>query len=179
VSTEPSSRLGKVVACLGIAQITLLLASSVYRLTPKALEPWQDGSLSSLQKALFFGWIVLNAYLEGYRGFQQRFCPRVVARAKLLSERPSLARALLSLPYCLSLYDAPRREMIPRVIFLAALVTLIVAVKQLPQPWLGIIDGGVVVGLAWGMVMTLVYFVRFLQSGEVPAVVVRARPAAA
>lgn len=171
------SRVGKIIACWGIAQITLLLASSVFRLTPKALEPWNDGSLSNVQKVLFFGWIVANAYMEGYRGFQQRFCPRVVGRAKQLAEAPTLLRTVLALPFCLSLYDAPRRDIIARWIFLTALVTLIAAVKQLPQPWLGIIDGGVVVGLAWGMVMTVVYFVRFLSSGEVPEVVTRTRAA--
>jgi hypothetical protein len=177
-STSPS-RAGKLIAAWGIAQVTLLLASSVYRLTPKALAPWHDGSLSNLQKILFFAWLVVNAYLEGYRGFQLRFCPRVVGRAKLLSETPTVLRTVLAAPFVLSMFDAPRRELIARYVFLTALITLIAAVRQLPQPWVGIVDGGVVVGLAWGMVMTVVYFVRFLSSGEVPEVVTRGRPATA
>lgn len=170
VSTEPSSRLGKVVATWGIAQIALLLGSAVYRLTPLAIEPWRDGTLTSPQKLLFVGWIIANGYMEGYRGFQRRFCPRVVGRARELATAPTLVRTVLALPFCMSLFDAPRRQMIVQWIFLVALATLIAFVKTLPQPWRGIIDGGVVVGLVWGLVMTLVYFVRYLSSGEVPAV---------
>lgn len=180
VSTEHASRAGKLVACWGIAQVTVLLGTSVVRLTDDAIAPWVDGSMSFAQKALFVVWIVANAYMEGYKGFQQRFSPRVVGRAKLLSERPvSFVHTLLALPYCLSLFDAPRREMVPRVIFLTLLAALIYAVKQLPPTWKGIIDGGVVVGLAWGMVATVVFFVRFLANGEVPEVVARRSAAAA
>ena len=32
------------------------------------------------------------------------------------------------------------------------MIVLIVSVRQLPQPWRGMVDAGVVVGLTWGVV---------------------------
>jgi len=46
---------------------------------------------------------------------------------------------------------------------------VVIAVRHVPQPWRGIIDAGVVVGLLWGAVAVAVFFVRAAQ-GHVPAV---------
>ena len=52
----------------------------------------------------------------------------------------------------------------------------VLVVRQLPQPWRGIVDGGVVVGLSWG---TLAIFANVIQvfrgveprvSNEIPRV---------
>jgi hypothetical protein len=50
------------------------------------------------------------------------------------------------------------------------LITAAIAfVRSLPYPWRGIVDGGVVAGLAYGLVSLAVTFVRAL-SGDVPNV---------
>ncbi|MYA76383.1 MAG: hypothetical protein F4Y17_01955 [Gemmatimonadetes bacterium] len=41
---------------------------------------------------------------------------------------------------------------------------LIFLIRYLPQPWRGIVDAGVVVGLTWGLVSMAVYGIRMLGS---------------
>lgn len=139
-------------AAFGVLQVSAFLALAIFRIAPRAVEPWTHGMLSSPQQLLFIAWIGLNLYTEGYRGFQMRFSPRVVARAAQLGRDPRPMDLLLALPFCLSLIRAEPRQMLVRWGFVGALYTLIFFVRMLPQPWLGIIDGGVVVGLAWGVV---------------------------
>jgi hypothetical protein len=95
--------------------------------------------------------IGLMAWMEGYRGFQLRFCPRVVARLQGLS-RPGCPPALRLLApfHCLGLLGLPRRELIGGWSLLIGIVTLVLLIRLLPQPWRGIVDGGVLVGLGWG-----------------------------
>jgi hypothetical protein len=52
---------------------------------------------------------------------------------------------------------------------LVGVVALVLIVKSLPQPWRGIVDGGVVVGLAWGLVSLCASALRTLIKGP-PAV---------
>jgi hypothetical protein len=55
-----------------------------------------------------------------------------------------------------------------------AIVGLVLLVGMLPQPWRGIVDAGVVVGLGWGIVALAVEFVtvatgrRSAASAELP-----------
>jgi hypothetical protein len=76
---------------------------------------------------------------------------------------------LLAGPYCLTLFHAPRRKLIARYIFLGLLITLIVMVRKLPQPWLGIVDGGVVLGLVWGVLALWWLLLRYLLGYGSPA----------
>jgi hypothetical protein len=165
----PRSLRSKLIASFGIAWITLLLGEAIYRLTPLAIEPWRAGTMSPALKALWIGWFVVNAYFEGYRGFQKRFSPRVVGRAAYLGDHPTLLRVVLAPFFCLSMFHARRSQLIFRYTFLAALYTLIYFVRFLPQPWRGILDGGVVVALAWGLGAVWYFFGRYLLDLEHPA----------
>ena len=72
--------IGTLGAFWGLAGVSLLLGSAVYRLTLVSVE-----ALS--HELLWYHWmaLVLNvlfmAYSEGYQGFQLGFSPRVAARA--------------------------------------------------------------------------------------------------
>ena len=156
------------IATWGVALVVLLLAQATMRLLPYALEVWRDGAMSAGQQALFVGFVIFNAYAEGYRGFQKRFSPRVVARAFHLGRHPRPLHVLLALPYCMSLFHAKRRQQIVGWVFLVVLVLVIVLVRQLPQPWRGIVDGGVVVGLGWGIVSVVVFWIRGLRGDPPP-----------
>lgn len=157
----------KLVAAWGVAWVSLLLGRAVWRLTPIAIEPWVEGSMSVAQQVLFAGWVVANAYLEGYRAFQLRFCPRVVARAIYLGRHPKPLWIVLALPFCMSLFHSTRRQMTVSWSFIAVLILVIWWVRTIPQPWRGIIDGGVVVGLVWGIGVIGWLFVRYLSGAEV------------
>jgi hypothetical protein len=148
--------------CWGLAGVLALFARAIVRLAPYAWEPIADGSLSVLHIALYVVWVAFNAYSEGYRAFQKSFCPRVVGRAYHLAQSPRLLQALLAPFYCLSLFHANRRGLTVAWIMLAVIALLIALLRITPQPWRGIIDGGVVVALAWGMLALIVMGARAL-----------------
>lgn len=156
----------KLIATWGIAWVTLLLGRAIWRLAPMAIEPWSENLMSNSQKGIYIGWLVANAYLEGYRGFQLRFSPRVVSRAIYLGQNPRPLWVILALPFCMSLFHSTRRQKIVSWTFIGALILLIWWVRTLPQPWRGIVDGGVVLGLAWGLGVIWWLFVRYLLGGK-------------
>jgi hypothetical protein len=161
-------RVEKLIAAWGIAWVSLLLARAIWRLTPYAVEVWTEDLMTAGQKGIFIAWFVANAYLEGYRGFQLRFSPRVVSRAVYLGQNPRPLWVILALPFCMSLFHSTRRQKIVSWVFIGALIVLIWWVRSLPQPWRGIIDGGVVLGLVWGLGVIWWIFVRYLLGAKIP-----------
>jgi len=159
----------RLVATWGVLCVLALLANALYRLTPLALEPWLEGSMSGWQMGLYIGWAILNAYAEGYRGFHLRFSPRVVGRAFHLGRHPRPLNVVFALPFVMSLYHAQRRQKIVSYTFIVVLTAVILAVRAVPQPWRGIIDGGVVVGLGLGALSVVYYWVRGLRGDPPPA----------
>jgi hypothetical protein len=148
--------------CWGLAGVLALLVRAIVRLTPYAWEPIADGSLGALHVVLYIAWIAFNAYSEGYRAFQKSFCPRVVGRALHLAQKPRPLHALLAPLYCLSLFHANRRGLTVAWVMLAVIALLIWLLRITPQPWRGIIDGGVVVALVWGALALIVMGVKAL-----------------
>lgn len=157
----------KLIATWGVAWVSLLLGQAVWRLTPMAIEPWSEGMMSLGQQWIYAAWLVANAYLEGYRGFQLRFSPRVVRRAAYLGKNPKPLWVILALPFCMSLFHANRRQLVVSWVFIGVLVLVVWWVRALPQPWRGIIDGGVVVGLVWGIGVIWWLFARYLTGQQV------------
>lgn len=149
----------------GAGGVLLLLLRALWRLTPMAWQPIREGSLSGMQIGLYAAWVVFNAYGEGYRAFQKSFCPRVVARAYHLAREPRAWHALLAPAYCLSLFHANRRGLTVAWVMLGTIAGLVALLRITPQPWRGIIDGGVVVALFWGACVIAVLMVRALISG--------------
>jgi hypothetical protein len=152
-------------AIWGLTGVFLLLGSAVYR-------------LSLIARAAFsyeLGWqhwttlllcILFMAYAEGYRAFQQRFSPRVAARAKYLRSHPDLLHALFAPLFCMGFFYATKRRKITSISVTAGIIVLIVLVRLLPQPWRGIIDLSVVVGLGWGIVSLAIFVYRAFASDD-------------
>jgi hypothetical protein len=157
---------GMLVPLWGVGGVLLLLAQAIVKLTPYALEAARSG-MSALEWAAYVGWTAFNAYAEGYRGFQKSFSPRVVARAMWLRDHPRPLWVILAPLFCMAMIHARRRRLIAAWILLAGIVAIVVVVRLLPQPWRGIVDSGVVVGLVWGGASMVVSFVRALR-GHVP-----------
>ena len=101
-------------------------------------------------------------------GFQRNFSPRVVARAMHLAKDHDALSVALAPFYCMALFRANRRKKIVAWVLLTVIVTIVILVRMLPQPWRGIIDAGVVVGLAWGSLSIVVLFLRAVFQGRVP-----------
>ncbi|HLE71719.1 MAG TPA: hypothetical protein VJH87_18715 [Vicinamibacteria bacterium] len=111
--------------------------------------------------------MAFNAYAEGYRGFDRKFSPRVVGRALDLGRNPTLLRVVLAAPYCIGLFHAPRKTMVTSWTLVFVIAGVVYGVRLLPQPWRGIIDAGVVVGLGIGLLSLLGRFAAAL-SGSMP-----------
>lgn len=152
----------------GVVGVGALLGRALWRMTPIALEPITAGTLTAVQIGLYGLWVVFNGYGEGYRAFQKAFCPRVVARAHHLAQTPTWITALLAPLYCLSLFHANRKGLTVAWVMVAVIFGLVQLLGITPQPWRGIVDGGVVVALSWGALALLVFAVRLLVTGVPP-----------
>ena len=158
----------RIAALWGILGFTALLVEAIVRLTPLALEPVLAGGLTGWHWALYGASIVFMAYSEGYKGFQKQAAPRIVARALYLGEHPRRLHVILAPFFCTGLFHATRRRVIAMWLLYVGLVVLIVSVRMLAQPWRGMIDAGVVVGLSWGVVAILATYLRAL-AGHPPS----------
>lgn len=150
----------------GILGVLALLGEAIYRLTPRVLD-LRDSHLTTLQWSVLVGWVAFNAYSEGYRGFHQNFSPRVIVRAQHLSAHPRPIFVALAPLYCMGHIHATRRRMIVAWSLTLGIIALVIAVRALAEPWRGIVDAGVVVGLAIGSVSILYYWVG--RRPDVPA----------
>lgn len=148
--------MGLVGAFWGIAGVVCLLGSAVWRLSVVASEALAS-PLDWYHWAVLVAFTLFMAFSEGYRGFQQGFSPRVAARARYLRENPRPHFVLLAPLFCMGYFHATRKRQLISLIVTAAIVGVVLLVKLMPQPWRGIIDVGVVVGLGWGIVSILVF----------------------
>lgn len=150
------------VSAYAVLGVVLFLLAAVVRLLPMALEPL-SGPLDTVHVAAYAGSVVFMAYSEGYRGFQRQFSPRVVARARGLAEgQVPLVWTLLAPVVAMGLLHATRKRLIISWGITLGVVVLVTLVRALAQPWRGIVDAGVVVGLTWGCVAILVFWARSL-----------------
>lgn len=159
---------GLMILAWGIGGVIGLLGNAVLRLWPLASAPLRDGSLTPALWAGYLLWIAFMAYTEGYRGFHRAFAPRVVVRGLWLARSPRPHLVVLAPIVCMGLIHATRKRMIVSWTILLGVVGLVLAVRGLPQPWRGIIDGGVVVGLALGTASILYHLARAF-AGAPPA----------
>lgn len=156
--------MGTVAATWGIGGVSFVLGAAIVRLTPVAWSALISG-LSVFQWLVLAVVVVAMAVFEGYRGFQCSFSPRVAARARHLAGRPTLVRTFLAPLFCMGYFGAPRRRRIASLALTAGIVALVIAARRLPQPWLGILDAGVVVGLAWGLIALWLFTARAFGAG--------------
>lgn len=166
--------LGTIGAIWGLGGVCALLLFAIYRLTPKAIHAFEVG-LNVWQWVLLGVVVVFMLYSEGYRGFQKRFSPRTAARVHYLAGHPTFLRVFFAPLFCMGYFFATKRTKIIAWVFPFALALLVYVVHLLEQPWRGIIDAGVVLGLTWGVVSLVLLTVRtfvdpaYRPSPEVPA----------
>ncbi|MEE4298296.1 MAG: hypothetical protein V2J24_02540 [Pseudomonadales bacterium] len=142
----------------GVGGFSALLLFAVWRLAPLALAS-TDYAWNLLHWGAFAVNLVIMGWFEGYRGFQQSYSPRLAARAHHLRQHATLRQALLAPLVCMGFLDAPRRRLVGAWALTCAIVVVVLLYRLLPQPWRGILDAGVVVGLLWGTLASL-YLVR-------------------
>ena len=124
--------------------------------------------------ALVFS-VIYMAYAEGYKGFYLGFAPRVVVRARYLADNPRPLHVLLAPLFCMGYIYATRKRQILSFALTTMIICFVLIARSMPQPWRGIVDAGVVVGLVLG-VLSIAYFLiissndpaRLTVSAEVP-----------
>jgi hypothetical protein len=164
---------GKLGAAWGLAGVSLLLGTAIFRLATQALAALQMELAPHAWLALVANLIFMGVF-EGYRGFQKGFSPLVAARALHLANQPRTLWLLLAPLFCMGYFHATRRRLITSYALTTGIVTLVMLVRLLPQPWRGIVDAGVVLGLSWGLVALWIFSVRafgsaaFTYSPQVP-----------
>ena len=149
-------RAGQIGAVWGVLGVLAILLHAVSRLLPVALDALAM-PLSNLHHLAVLASLVLMGYSEGYRGFQRQFSPRVIARARYLTDHPSPARVVFAPLFCMGFFHATRRRLVTSWLLAFGIVALVVAIRWAPQPWRGIVDLGVVVGLGWGSAAIAVF----------------------
>ncbi|HJP44443.1 MAG: hypothetical protein V1245_01015 [Arenicellales bacterium] len=138
-------------AAWGFLGMAALLWFAIWRLTVLACEGYQIGYEGRHWVLLIINTLFM-AYSEGYRGFQQAFSPRFAARLRYLLRHPKPTHLLLAPLFCAGFFFTTRRRKLSAYLLTLAIVSLVLLVQQLDQPWRGAIDVGVVLGLTWGVV---------------------------
>ncbi len=147
-----SRRMVQLWALLGFIGI---LGFAIYRLSGYFYTAWQ-------MQFQWYHWLALSinclfmAYSEGYKGFQKSYSIKFANRLQELKQKPGLVPKLLAPLFCMNYFSAPKKDMILAYSLTLAIVLLIIIFNQIPQPWRGILDIGVVVGLSWGIASTLI-----------------------
>ncbi len=151
--------LGRIAALWGFIGVCLFLGSAIFRLSLISSQ-LDVNNLSVFNWLVMLAWILFMAYFEGYKGFQKGFSPRVAARLYFLLENVTYKRLLLAPLFCLGFFDAERKRIIFIYCLTLAIFLMVRFVEQVPMPWRGILDVGVVVGLSWGLLSVTFYSIK-------------------
>jgi hypothetical protein len=146
----------------GIGGNVAFLAYAVARLIPIAREALSM-ELDPLHWLGLAASVLSLGYYEGYRAFQKAFSPRTVARGLCIAADPRPLHLVLAPLHCMGLFHATPKRIIVSWAVLLGVTGLVLLVRELDQPWRGIVDAGVVVGLSWGTVSMLVVWVQALR----------------
>ena len=154
-------------ATWGVTGFSLILLDAINRLSRIALHALDSG-LTGVQWLVLAAVVALMAYTEGYRGFQKSFSPRTAARAYYLYRNPEPLAVILAPLFCMGFFRATRRPLLVAWVGTCIIVTLVVVLHSAPQPWRGMVDAGVVVGLSWGLLSFLLATGRVFVTGTYP-----------
>jgi hypothetical protein len=143
-------------AIWGFSGVSALLGYAIWRLAPRAAESLQS-PLTWLHWTFLVVFAIFMLVAEGYRGFQKKFSPRTAARIRHLRDHPAPLHVLLAPAFCMGYFHAKRRTRITAISLTLGIVLLVMLVSYLPKPWRGLVDFGVVLGLAYGMATLAVY----------------------
>lgn len=148
--------LRKIGAVWGVAGTMFIVGYALYRLSFYAFDSLVY-ELTILQWLVLIVWGVYMFYSEGIKGFAKSFSPRSVARAQYVARHGRWHHILFAPIFCFGYYQTTRKKLIVIYCLTFGIIGLIMIIRLLPQPWRGIIDFGVVLGLSCGVV-TLAYF---------------------
>lgn len=163
-TTPRSSLLGLFGACWGVFGVVAILADAILRLAPRAFA-LVDIDLTFVEGMSLVAIVGFFGFVEGYRGFQKSFSPRVVARAFALRDGAHPLLCVFAPLFTMALIVATPRRLVGSWALVTMIVGFVIAIRLLPDPWRGIVDAGVVVGLSWGAASIVALAARALVAG--------------
>jgi hypothetical protein len=149
-------------AVWGIVGISLILIMAILRVYPHVIDAYNKG-LNVTDWAVLIVWCLFMIITEGYRGFQKNFSPRVASRTWYLASKGKIVDILLAPLFCMGYFHTSKRRVITSWSLTMGIILLIAVVRLLPQPWRGIIDSGVVLGLAYGLVWIYIFLIMTIK----------------
>lgn len=159
--------MGVIAASWGFLGIFGLFGFAIVRLGQISVDAWST-QLAWQHWLTLVAWILFMAYNEGYKGFQKGFSPRVAARTAYLYKNPSWLRLVLAPLFCMGFFHISRKRQILTFALTLMIFGLVQAVSLLQQPWRGIVDLGVVIGLFWGLVTLSLFTFQALTQENYP-----------
>ena len=165
--------LGYLAVIWGFIGIAFIFGNAIFRLGAIGLDTFTH-TLSWYHWLALLVSVVFMGFAEGYRGFQQGYSPRVAARLLYLRDNATPVRLILAPLFCMGFFDIQKKRMIVSYCLLLGILVLVQLVHLLDQPWRGIVDLGVVVGLTWGTISIVLFTLqafftdRFQHSPEMP-----------
>lgn len=151
-----TNRLGWLASFWGFTGFIAILVIALIKLTAIAIDSF-NYSFSALHWLALIVNSVFMAYSEGYKGFQKGYSPRLAARLNYLHHHANLLTTLLAPLFCMGFFAAPNKRIITSVLLTVMIVLFILFFQLIPQPWRGILDIGVVIGLSWGLIATVFF----------------------
>lgn len=152
-------------ALIGVSALLLRAITSLSRHAVNAIE----SGLSTGQWAILIIFAIFMIIAEGYRGFQKKFSPRTAARIRYLRDNPTVLRVLLAPVFSMGFFHANRKTKLTAYILTSGIICLVLIVTYLFQdPWRGIVDFGVVLGLLWGLVSFWIFTYKALTRTDFP-----------
>ncbi len=148
-----------------IGGFSALILWAMWRLSAVAVEGL-DRPLDWSHWLLLLLNAIFMAYSEGYRGFQLGYSPRLARRVVRIRDAGSALDCALAPLYAMGFYDAPRHRLLVTYLVTAGIIVLIIIFHQLDQPWRGILDAGVVIGLGWGLIATWLHLAQQLSGNR-------------
>lgn len=155
----PITFAGVIAAAWGIIGLSALLVFASWRLGLNSIAALKM-PLSWVHWSVFIIFLIFMLYSEGYKGFQKSFAPRFAARAKYLLHHTTPVQLLLAPLFCMSYFHAPKRRIIATLTLTIAIIIFVLLFRLLPQPWRGLLDAGVVAGLVWGIIASMLFCIK-------------------
>ena len=140
-----------IAAIWGTLGVTFLVGKSCQSLFSRAQEALQS-ELSTYHWVTLVFYSLFMLYFEGYRGFQKKFSPRTAARVRYLYLNPQPLHVLLAPFFCMGYFHAKKKAQIAAIAVSLLILCVIFLMQSCPQPWRGIIDVGVILGLSYGLI---------------------------
>jgi len=153
----------------GITGVLVILLFAIIRLSFRVFD-MLSYPLSVWQWLGLVMFALYMAYAEGYKGFHLNFAPRVITRARFFLDKNNLKRSryvILAPLLCMGYIHATKKRKLVSFLLTSAIVLLVLLVSRLPQPWRGIVDVGVVLGLFLGVTSIVYFWIQSLKEGWV------------